>query len=215
MSSKNPFELAQELEPLDIAKNPDRFMAQVTKFGEWVAALPNEPVQITLTVHPFDCTVRGWTYRTFTEDEKKEMVPCHRLFVHCMDMWGEKIMSSDVVVAQPPVEDEGNTTEWLTGIAALLYEAPATVATVQTEMLSALFKAHGFNSEKFLEDTADSLTVRQQLDALEAMMYVCDLEDQVVTAAPDDPFTDFMVNCAKAVRMFLSEKWGGFLKEGE
>lgn len=214
-NNKNPFDLAEELAPLHPYKDEERFINYATQFTDWLTNLPNAPLQITLTVRPFDATVRGWSYRTFTEAEQQEMIPCHRMFVHCEDMWGEQVLESDMILAQPPESDEGQTDEWLTGIAACLSRLPEVCTEVQTQALGRLFASVGFDSEQFLEETASRLSEQQQLDSLEAMMYIIDMERQAAEADPSDPFTATMGQIAGVIRehMAVSTGFAGFLKD--
>lgn len=214
--SSNPFELADEVAPLDPRKGIERFDKQVEKFAEWYAALPNEPLDVIITARPFDTVPRSWAYRTYTDEQRDSMLPCLRLFVHIENLWGDKVLESDVVIAQPPVDqDPTEEPDWITGLGWLALSMPTTMAALQSAALGAIYSAHGIDAEKFLAETEGVLDETTRMDMLEAQMYLCDLEDQLA-ANPDAPTATLMRGVMDAIRVALAEKWAGFApKDGK
>lgn len=193
-------------------RTPEVFYQKLAEFGEWFQSLPTDcPLELHLTVGPFDRCAREWSYRRFTDEELATMIPCHRIIVGCMNTWCDNVEQFEYGTVQAPedmVNDESFS--WGEGLQAAIYASTTLFADAQTNYLARVYRDHGFDHNKFLADT-DHLDSPEAIgDFLEAMLYVCELEN-IVEEAESDPVTAsqamLMKGMAREMRDHMYRTW--------
>lgn len=200
-----------QIVPLD-PRNPEPFMRKVAEFGEWISTLPKDcPLELHLTVGPFDSTVREWSYRKFTDEESSTMIPCHRIIVACLNIWGDNIEQMEYGTVQPPANMVNDPDfSWGDGVVTAVYNASTLFADAQTNYLGRVFREHNFDHDKFLEETESIASPQAIRDFLEAMLYVCELETLIKQNEQEPELgahTSLMSGLAREMRDHMYRTW--------
>jgi hypothetical protein len=160
-------------------RNGEVFAQKIVEFGQWISTLPTDtPLELHVTVAPFDTTARAWSYRRFTDDEQQTMMPCHRLIVGCTDMWGDEVQEIEYAICQPTQQDDEDFS-WGGGIAAVLSSYPELAVACQSSYLDKMYRKHGFDTDEFLSETKNKLSAEATFDIMESLLYVCEMEDMI------------------------------------
>lgn len=188
-----------DLLPLN-QNNYELWLSKSMEFGQWLSDLPSDtPMEIHLSVGPFDTTPRDWSYRLFTQEEQATMAPCHRVILGCMDLWCERVEEVEfATVFAPETHESDPDFTWHNGIVHAMYAVPDLVAAVQSTYLGRVYRAHGFDPDQFLADTTDVLGSNAVMDYLEAMLYVCEMEDEIA-AMNGDPDKEMVASLMRTI----------------